>query len=120
MEEKQYLQINIATNFNQKLMNDFFIHIAPMPPKPADEMSYYKSMLGVMCAINTKDSSYQGVKCQIIDWLAEYKVKNVPEIFILLSHGMRRAEFQQRFLDDFRNLNGESQVAIFYFRKIEK
>jgi len=120
MNENQYKKILIASDFNQKLVNDFFIHIAPMPPKPTDyNASYYKSMLGKMCEIHCEDKSFEPTKCQIVDWLAEYQVRNVPEIFILLSHGRRRAEFQEKFLKDFVNLNQHSPVAIYYFRKIK-
>jgi hypothetical protein len=121
MNEKQYLEVNIATNFNNKLNGDYFIHIAPMPPKPSDEkVSVYASMLGRLCEMKCKDMSMEPVKCQIVDWLAEYQVRNIPEIFIILSHGKRRAEFQQEFLQNFRSLNAASNVAIYYFKKLKE
>jgi hypothetical protein len=110
MSEK-LVKKQIASNFNNKLNNNFFIHINKMenafPSIPADVLH------GSIIEWNSNDSGVS-INTKCIDML-RYRVKYLPNWICKLSHGCTKEELVKQL-----ELVNDDTVGVFIYQKIIK
>lgn len=103
--------VKIATNFNQKLNCDFFIHISMAPPQPVPE-----SKLGQMYQIEIKDLSHPGVEAELL-FFYRFHLGSAVDIYTMPSHGMDAADFIQWFLKEYPDADYNTELAVYFYKK---
>lgn len=106
-------KITIATNFNNKLNCERFIHIAEAPEKGIAE----KQLRETVIEINTEDATHPPVKTRLVD-LCRFPIYQLTNICTFQSHGMTTNEFVRWFEAKNRNTSPLTEIAIYYYEKI--
>ena len=105
---KPIKKIVIAKNFNNKLQNNFFIHLV----KIAGLKITYAKLGESIIEWSTEDDSINTVKTECFDYQS-FTVQNLPPIFCWLSHGISKSAFITNY-----NLKNDDIIAMFYYIKI--
>lgn len=105
--------IYLQTNYNNKLDCPSFIHIDAAPRvKPK-----YAQMDNTIIEIRTKDDSHGPVQVKLEDIML-MKVKDLFCLITWPSHGMRSWEFTHWLMEQKPELNMETPIAIYYYKKL--
>lgn len=107
-------QITIATNYNNKLSNDAFIHIDLAPSTGIPESVAAATIL----EIKTKDNSHPPVKCKLVD-LCRFPLYQVVNLATWSSHGILASEFIEWFMEKYKSTHITTPLAIYYYQKIK-
>lgn len=108
MSEK-LVKKQIASNFNNKLNNNFFIHINKME---SYQSSIPSSVLHGSVTEWSTPHSTQSIYTKCIDMI-RYKVKYLPDWICRLSNGCTKEELVKKL-----ELVNDDTVAVFVYQKI--
>jgi len=102
-----------ATNFNNKLACPRFIHIDLAPKSGIPESILEKAEY----EIRTEDNSHSPVKVKLDD-LCRMSIDKISGLVTWQSHGMTRIEFIDFLINSGKEITGETQLAIYFFKAI--
>jgi hypothetical protein len=107
-------EITWETNYNNKMECKSFPHIDIIP----DQLEPRSIVESRIIKINTKDGSHQPVQKRIYDILI-LPLKEVPDIFAMMSHNMTRVQLIKHFLSVYGSLiNEEKKIGIYYYEDV--
>ncbi len=102
--------IKLKTNLNKKLDCDLFVHIQ------VSQANGIPASLPVI--FTTEDNSHPPVKCNVYNSI-RYPLKNLPSIFIELSHGMEASEFFDKIsLSKAQGITPDTEMVIYSYKKL--
>lgn len=104
-------EITIETNFNKKLDCDRFIHIQPPWQNGITEHQPIR--------IITRDGSHPPVSAVIFDSVKQ-KLCDLSATFIYLSHGIDPEEYHQVLKQKAPLIKPETEMAIYFYKKINQ
>lgn len=106
--------LTLPTNYNHKLGCDRFIHIQVAPSHGIPESVADATAI----EIKTADGSHPPIRAKIFD-AARVPFRHLPYSWISLSHGMTVDQFQNLVLQAAPGIGPDTEMAVFFYQKIE-
>ena len=100
----------LETNFNGKLTNTCFIHIAPAPEDPIPESKFPVDVI-----IKTKDNSVPEFTAQLIN-IYRVPFNELATLETWQSHGVDTFVFAGGFMPDFKAKN--PAMCVYFYRRV--
>jgi hypothetical protein len=105
--------IEYATNYNNKLSTDCFVHITFEPKQFIPERLLSEPLL-----ITVADEPSLRVKVITLD-ICRLKLMELRSIHTLPSHGILCYEFVSWWMNKYKNCSPETKLAIYYHKKVD-
>jgi hypothetical protein len=114
---EQLKTIKWATNYNEKLKCNAFIHIDFPPTQTLVPRQWENKEFEIEVA----DASYRNTRVRLIDIITLDICKHpIPEAFTLPSHGMTQKEFVDYLFEKFpKRMGNTPQLSVYYYKKLE-
>ncbi|THU34229.1 hypothetical protein FAM09_24740 [Niastella caeni] len=107
--------INWPTNFNNKLACDCMIHIDIAPKAHVSAHVLESTIIEIIIA----DESYPATKWKL-ESIYPLKLFQLTSVSSMPSHGMESFEFAKWFLTNNVGANSQTEIAIYYYRKMKE
>lgn len=104
--------VKMATNFNNKLHCDLFIHISLAPDQPVPECK-----LGKFYQIEVKDQSFPVVTAEML-FFYRFPLGAAVDLYTMPSHGMDAVDFIEWFLKENPGVDYTAELAVYFYRKV--
>lgn len=106
--------VHWTTNFNKKLACDCMIHVDNAPRQQVTEHVLTSTIVEII----TEDGSHPPTKWKLesIYWLQLHQLTSVTT---LPSHGLESFDFAKWFIINNEGANSQTEVAVYYYRKLD-
>lgn len=108
-------EVNLETNFNNKLGCGSFVHIS-LAPKTDLTPELIDQLMKEDYLVQTKDGSHVPVLCNMVSML-RYELVSLPTFCTLASHDMEAEEFIKWVISKKSELNFGTQMAVYFYKK---
>lgn len=108
-------EVNLETNFNNKLGCGSFMHIAPAP-KTDLTPELINQLMAEDYLVKTKDGSYPESICNIVSIL-RFELVSLPTFCTLASHDMEADDFIKWVIGKKPEFNFGTKMAVYFYKK---
>jgi hypothetical protein len=111
MSEKN---LRFKTNYNNKMDCNWIPHLGLAPKNGVPE----STMKATVFVIDTEDNSHPPIRAQLND-LVRIPLEKLPESFVNISHAMEMKEYLDQLFKDNPGITPQTELAMYYYKKIE-